>query len=319
MVNWDMNAGAIFLLLKNTVSEWSSDGAPRLGASLAYYTIFSLAPLLVITITIAGLAFDNAEAQVLAEVQRLIGEQGSALLSSMIAASRKTTTSSVATMLAGFTLIFGAAGVFIQLKNAFNIIWNVPQKSSGGVWAFFRKYLLSFSMVLGLGFLMLVSLLITAGLAAFGEYLDRTFPQMGIVMKVLAFVVPFLIITVLFALLFKYLPDVKVAWKDVWVGAFLTSACFVLGKLGLGLYIGNAKIGSAYGAAGSLVLILLWVYYSAQILFFGAEFTQVFAKYHGSHRHKLPPEPPANRKGQLRMQNDLYRRSLSNSIDHIRN
>jgi len=309
--------GGVFKLFRDTVSEWSQDGAPRLGASLSYYTIFSLSPLLIIGITIAGLVFDNAQDQVIREVRQLVGEQGAEMIASMVAASRKPAASAAATLLAMITLLFGAAGVFIQLKDAFNIIWNVPQNSADGIWKFIQKYLLSFSMVLGLGFLMLVSLLLTAGTAAFGSHIERTFPQLGMLMKFLAFIVPFLIITVLFAILFKYLPDVKVSWRDVWIGAVLTSILFLCGKLVLGIYIGNAKIGSAYGAAGSLVVILLWVYYSSQILFFGAEFTQVFSKYHGSNKHKQPPVGPTNRVEELALQNEIYRRSLDSNFQRL--
>lgn len=286
-------------LLKQTASEWVADKAPRLGAALAYYTVFSIAPLILIAILIAGLAFDNAQAQIVAQVKGLVGDQGGDAIESMIEAAQKPVQSTVATVLAFGTLLFGAAGVFVQLKDALNTIWNVPEPKAGGIWAFIRKYFLSFTMVFGIGFLLLVSLVLEAGLAILGEFLTNRMPGMDVVMQTIGFAVSFGVVTVLFAVLFKYLPDTKVAWHDVWVGAFLTAGLFVVGKLGLGIYLGKAGTASAYGAAGSLVLILLWVYYSAQILFFGAEFTQVYANYCGSRCEEWPPAGKRTRKQKI--------------------
>ena len=287
-------------LFKQTFAEWSDDKAPRLGAALAYYTVFSIAPLLLIAILIAGLVFDNAEAQITAQVQGLIGDQGADAIKSMIEAANKPMQSAVATVLALGTLLFGAAGVFIQLKDALNTIWEVPQKKGGGVWAFLRKYFLSFTMVLGVGFLLLVTLIIEAGLAIVGEMLKSRFDGMDVILQTVGIVFSFFVVTFVFAMLFKFLPDVKVSWKDVWIGALLTAGLFVTGKVGLGLYLGKAGAASAYGAAGSLALVLLWVYYSAQILFFGAEFTQVYSQHHGSRSTRsLARKRAGNRKQQL--------------------
>ena len=292
-----INFKGILNLLKETASEWMSDKAPRLGAALAYYTVFSIAPLIIIAITIAGLIFQDSQQQVIAQVQSLVGEEGAKTIQSMITAAQKPAQSTIATLLGFALLIFGAAGVFIQLKDALNTIWDVDETSAkGGIWAFVKKYFLSFSMVLGIGFLLLVSLLLEAGLAIAGEFVKDRIPGMDVIMQTLAVVISFGVVSLLFAMLFKFLPDVKVAWHDVWIGAVLTAALFVIGKIGLGVYLGKAATASAYGAAGSLVIILLWVYYSAQILFFGAEFTQVYSKYHGSHytpeidKEKLSPK-----------------------------
>lgn len=313
-----LNFKTIFPLLKATAKEWVEDKAPRLGAALAYYTVFSIAPLILIAITIAGLIFQDAQQQVITQVQGLIGEQGAEAIQSMLKAAQKPAQSITATILGFATLIFGAAGVFVQLKDALNTIWDVDETSAkGGIMAFVKKYFLSFSMVLGLGFLLLVSLLLEAGVAIAGEFVKDTIPGMDVIMQSLAVVISFGVITLLFAMLFKFLPDVKVAWHDVWMGALLTSALFVVGKIGLGLYLGKAAAASAYGAAGSLVILLLWVYYSAQILFFGAEFTQVYSKYHGSRctsdtlKEKLSP------KEQLVAESEEQRQRFTKTLNKI--
>ncbi len=306
-------------LLKKTGAEWVSDKAPRLGAALAYYTIFSIAPLLIISITISGLVFKHAKAQqqILGQIQSVLGEKGAEAIRSMIEAAQKPVTSTVATALGLLTLLFGAAGVFIQLKDALNTIWNVKPKEGGGLWGFVRNYFLSFSMVLGVGFLLLVSLLLAAGMAAAGEYFKGMFPGFDVLMKIAGLAISFLLVSLLFALMFKYLPDIKVSWHDVWLGAVLTSGLFVVGKFGLGAYLGKAKIGSAYGAVGSLVLILVWIYYSSQILFFGAEFTQVYANHCGSRAGDNPESllPKGkilrSKKERLVAQNEHRRHELS--------
>ena len=277
----------IFPLLKETASEWVEDKAPRLGAALAYYTIFSIGPLLIIAITIAGLVFANSQEQVLTEMRKLMGDKGAEAIQSMITAAQKPAQSIVATLLGFVTLFFGAAGVVVQLKDALNTVWDVEDTPSGGIFGFIKKYFLSFAVVLGIGFLLLVSLLLEAGLAVVGQFLKDNMPALGVLMQMGGVAISFAAITLLFAMLFKFLPDVKVAWHDVWIGAILTSALFVLGKIGLGVYLGKAAAASAYGAAGSLVIMLLWVYYSAQILFFGAEFTQVYSRRFGSHYDPL--------------------------------
>ena len=309
----------ILSLLKETAKEWSDDKAPRLGAALAYYTVFSLAPLLIIFITVAGLVFANAQGAIMTQVQGLIGDKGSEMIESMIEAAQKPKESTIATSLGFIALIFGAAGVFIQLKDALNTVWEVPPPKAGGIWAFLRKYFLSFTFVLGLAFLALVTLVVSAGLAALGTYLEGLFPAMNVVMKVVSFAVAFGLMTFIFAMLFKYLPDAKIRWRDVWLGAAVTSVLFVIGKFGLGFYLGRAGAASAYGAAGSLVLVLLWVYYSAQILFFGAEFTQVYAQRHGSRSERAVAKTQAKtRKERLVKEIERERELLNNKLKAFR-
>lgn len=279
-----MNAKTIWLMLKQTASDWVEDKAPQLGAALAFYSLLSIAPLLLIAISIAGLVFGEEAARggIEHQIEDLVGEQGAQAVEDMLAHAKKPGAGILATVTGIATLLFGASGVFGQLQDSLNTIWEVRPKPGGGVWGFLRTRFLSFAMVLGVGFLLLVSLVLSAGLAAIGNYLGDLLPAWGTLVGVLNFVISFLVITLLFALIFKLLPDVKIAWKDVWFGAALTAALFTIGKFLIGLYLGYASVESSYGAAGSLVVFVLWVYYSAQILFFGAEFTQVYARMFGS-------------------------------------
>lgn len=274
-----------FSVLKATFSDWSDDHAPRLGAALAYYTVFSIAPLLLIVVAIAGLVFgrDAAQEQIFGQLSGLVGEGGAEAIQGMLKAADKPHTGIISTVIGIATLLFGATGVFIQLQDALNTIWEVKPKPGRGVWGFIRSRILSLAMVFGIGFLLLVSLVVSAGLAAAGKFLSDTMPGGEAVWHVVNFVVSFAVIALLFTMMFKYLPDVKIAWRDVWLGGVLTALLFTLGKYALGMYLGRASVSSAYGAAGSLIVVLLWVYYSAQILFFGAEFTQVYANKFGKH------------------------------------
>jgi membrane protein len=259
-------------------SHWSSDEAPVLGASLAFYTLFSLSPLLVIIISIAGLWFShNASQQIFDQIGGLIGTENAHSLQKMLVQPQHQKQGIMAASVATVMLIFGATGVFVQLQNAFNHIWEVKQKPGQGVRGFIRHRLLSFAMVLGIGFLLLVSLIVTAGMAAFGKFMTSHLGNVEWLWQILNNIVSFGVIALLFALMFKYLPDVKIDWEDVWAGAFVTALLFTMGKYLLGMYIGKSSLVSTYAAAGSLIVVLLWVYYSAQILFFGAELTQVFA------------------------------------------
>jgi membrane protein len=209
-----------------------------------------------------------------------LGDSGAKAIGEMLVSAGKPTTGVLAIVIGALTLLFGAAGVFGQLKDALNTIWNVEEKPKGGILGFIKQRFLSFAMVLGVGFLLLVSLVLDAALSAFGSGLWQP----------VQLLVSFAVVTVMFAMIFRYLPDVRVEWRDVWVGAAFTSLLFVLGKFGLGLYLGKSAIGSSYGAAGSLVVLLVWIYWSANILFFGAEVTQVYARQHGSHmEHRLQP------------------------------
>jgi membrane protein len=271
-------------LFKQTLKEFGEDKAPRLGAALAYYTVFSIAPLLLIAVAIAGLVFgrDAAQHEISAQLSGLMGNATAKALEEMVQAAAKPKSGKLATIIGIVTLMFGASGVFAQLNDALDTIWNVAPKKKGGIVATIKDRFLSMAMVCGIGFLLLVSLVFDAAISAMGKYVGNRIPGGEVLLQTIQVVISFVLVTVLFAAIFKFLPDVKVAWRDVWLGAVFTSILFTLGKLALGLYIGKAAASSAYGAAGSLVVLLLWVYWSAQILFFGAEFTQVYARTHGT-------------------------------------
>lgn len=281
MTRYLKNVGS---LLSETASEWWNDQAPVLGAALAYYTAFSLAPLLVLAIAIAGMAFgeEAARGEVVSTMRSLVGLEGAKAIQTMIEHARRPEEGVLATVL-GFTfLIIGASGVFAQLQNALNLIWKVAPRPGATIRHFLRARFLSFAMVLGINFLLLVSLLVSAGLSALGNYFSQKLPGGATLWMGLNFLISLGVISFLFAIIFKYLPDARVAWSDTWIGSFLTAVLFTGGKFLMGLYLGNSSFGSAYGAAGSLVVLLAWIYYSAQILFFGAEFTRVFAMRYGS-------------------------------------
>lgn len=279
-------------LMKDAASDWSRDRAPRLGAALAYYTVFSLVPFLVVVIAVIGLVFGEVAAQsaILSQIAELVGEQTAAAIKDMILRANQPSTGLFATAVAVATLLIGASGVFGQLQDALNTVWGVEPKEGRGVWGFIKDRFLSFVAVLGTGFLLLVSLILSSALAAFGKWFGGLLPLPEAVLQLMNFALSFLVVTGLFALIFKVLPDAKVAWRDVWIGAALTSALFTIGKFALGVYLGKSNVASAYGATGSLVLVLLWVYYSAQILLYGAEFTQVYANRVGE---RIVPTPDA--------------------------
>jgi membrane protein len=273
-------------LLKQTFSEWNEDRAPQLAAALAYYTIFSMAPLLVIIIAIAGLVFgqEAAQNQIVGQIQGMVGQEGATFIQSMLQNANKPAQGVFATIVGLVTLLLGAAGVFGQMKAALNVIWNVePEKVSGvaGVVKAIKNQLLNFGMVLGIGFLLLVSLVLSAAITAVGNIAVDAGISEGI-WHIVEIVVSFGVITLLFAAIYKVLPDTEITWHDVLIGAAMTSLLFTVGKWLLGLYLGRSSVASPYGAAGSLVVLLVWIYYSAQILFLGAEFTQVYANTYGS-------------------------------------
>ncbi len=274
-------------LVKDLFSEFFEKNAPRLGAALAYYTVFSMAPLLVVVIAIAGLAFGRAavEGQIVWQIQSLVGSEGAKAIQSLLAATQKPATGIVATVISLVVLLFGASGVFLELRDSLNLLWGAKTPGTG-VRGILATRFFSFAMVLAVGFLLLVSLVLSALLAALGKFVGGYLPLSEGVLHLLTTVVTFAVFTALFALLYKVVPDVPVAWNDVWIGAAVTSLLFSLGKLGIGFYLGKAAIGSAYGAAGSLVVFLAWLYYSAQIFFLGAEFTHLYAMRHGSHSYR---------------------------------
>jgi membrane protein len=289
-----MNVKPGFSLIKESFQEWQKDGALDLGAALAYYTIFSLAPLLLVALAVAGLLWDRGQVQgqLIAQIQDLVGPQGAQAVETMLSNAGRHGSGVLATIVAVATILFGATGVFVQLQTALNRVWNVEAKAGLGVWSFVKTRLISFGMVLGIGFLLLVSLVVSTAVSAVGKWATGLLPGAEPLLQVLTFVLSFALITLLLAMMYKVLPDVEIAWRDVWIGAVVTALLFTLGKFLIGLYLGKSSIASTYGAAGSLVVLLLWIYYSSQILFLGAEFTQVYATRYGSQikpsKHAVP-------------------------------
>jgi membrane protein len=293
-------------LLRETATSWVDHNAARLGAALAYYSIFSLGPLLVIAISVAGLFFDADATRdaVSGQLQSLLGDSGSKAVNSMLAGAAGHSTAGILSTLLGVgTLLFAAIGVVVQLKDALNTVWDVKAPEGGGVWKFLRTYLVSLAGVLGVGFLLLVSMLLSTVLAAVGKFVAPLLPEF--VFQVLEFAVSFVVITLLFAMMYKWLPDAQIAWHDVWVGAAVTSLLFDLGKLAIGLYIGKQGLESTYGAAASIVVVLIWVYYSAQIILMGAEFTHVYALRMGSLKGSEPVPKAAKPLGPLDTASDV--------------
>ena len=271
-------------LLTETFADWNEDKAPRLAAALSYYTIFSLAPLLIIVISIAGLVFgqEAARGEIITQIDGVMGQQGAEAVSGLLEASSKPSTGTIAAIIGFATLLFGAAGVFGQLKDAMNTIWEVAPKPNQGLWGFLRNNILSFGMVIGVGFLLLVSLLISTALNAVGKFVVGDSFAQSLLWQIVNFVVQAGVTFGLFALIFKQLPDAKIARRDVLLGAGLTTVLFAIGRFLISFYLAQTATGSTFGAAGSLVVILVWIYLSAQILFLGAEFTQVYARRYGS-------------------------------------
>jgi membrane protein len=291
----------IWSMLRDAASDWVEDKAPQLGAALAFYSVLSVAPLLVIAISIASLLYgeEAASRQMLLQAENMVGKEGALAIREMLENAQKPGSGIFATVLGIATLLLGASGVFGQLQDAMNIIWEVPAKKGNSVWNFVRARFLSFAMVLGTGFLLLVSLVLSALISGAGEYLSGQIQGLEPIMHLATAVVSFLLVSILFAMIFKLLPDTQVQWRDVWVGALLTAALFTIGKLVIGAYLGKSGLSSAYGAAGSLVVLVLWIYYSAQILFFGAELTQAYARRFGSRAigdHKVSDQQPASEK-----------------------
>jgi membrane protein len=274
----------LWSLLGETLFEWYEDRAPRLGAALAYYTVFALAPGLIVIIALAALLLgkEAAQGQIMNEVQDLVGLAGAQAVQAALESARSASGSLVATGLGVITLLFGLWGVFGELQDALNTIWGVTTRPGRGVIGVIKERFWSFTMVVGIGFLLLVSLATSAWLAAVGKFFSRLSPLPPAVMETTNALLSFVIITLMFAMIYKLLPDVKLAWRNVWAGAALAALLFTIGKSLIGLYLGRSTVASVYGAAGSLVVILLWTYYSAQIVFFGAEFTKVYSRRFGA-------------------------------------
>jgi membrane protein len=292
--------GTVTTLAKETVTRWTEDKASALAAALAYYSLFSLAPLVLIAVAVAGLVFGEqaAEGQLYSQLSGLIGDPGARALEGIVASMHEQQGGGVIATIVGIaTLLFGATGVFVQLQDSMNTIWKARPPTTNGIVEFFRVRLLSFSMVLGIGFLLLVSLILSAVLAVVGGYLGMFLPRGYAVGQALNATVSLVVVTLLFAMIYKLLPDTPVAWRDVWVGALLTSFLFTIGKFAIGFYLGKASVASSYGAAGSVVILLVWVYYSALILYFGAEFTHVYSMRRGSRRNATHTPVPDRRDG----------------------
>ena len=282
-------AGGLKLLVRligDTIREWGNDNAARLAAALAYYTVFSLAPLLIIAIAIIGLAFgrDAAQGRIVQQLGGLIGPDSAELVQGMIQQASRPAEGTLAAIIGIVTLVLGATGLFGELQSSLNQIWDVPPKPDGGIGAMIRQRFVSLAMVLGIGFLLLVSLIASTVVSGLSDAIASQVPGLDVLSQVLTFALNFIVSTVLFAMIFKVLPDTHVAWRDVWLGSVITSILFSIGRWLIGLYMGNSSYTSTYGAAGSLVVLLVWVYYSAQILFLGAEFTQVYSRTRGSRR-----------------------------------
>ena len=277
----------LWQLFKDSVSAWIDDFAPSMGAAISYYTVFSIAPLLLIVIAVAGLVLgqEAASGQIFAQLQGLLGEDGAKAVQGMVESASLSGKSFFATVIGVITLIIGATTVFGELQSALDRIWESPAaEKKEGIWNLLRTRVLSFGMILAIGFLLLVSLVVSAGLSALGSWWGEMFGGWEILLQIVNFIVSLAVVTALFALIYKYLPRAKIGWHDVWIGAAATALLFTLGKFLIGLYIGKSSVASGFGAAGSLVVVLVWVYYSAQIFLLGAEFTWVYAFQHGSRR-----------------------------------
>lgn len=271
-------------VLKEAAMSFAGDNAPRLGAALAYYTVFSIAPLILITITLAGAIFgeEAARGEVFAHVRRLIGDTGAEVVNEMVKDAARADGGAIATTLGIVALLFGASGVFGQLRAALNTIFHVQPKDIPIVRGFLRERFLSVATVIVIGFLLLVALIVDTGIAAAGDYMQHRLRGGEGLWHVVELVVSTAMITVLFALIFRYMPDIRIPWRDVWLGAIVTAVLFSIGKFALALYLGKKASESTHSAAGALIVLLLWVYYSAQILFLGAELTQAYSRQVGS-------------------------------------
>ena len=286
----------LIALVRQAVAAWVDDYAPSMGAALAYYTLFSIAPLLLIVISIAGLVFgaDAARGQIFAELRELMGEEGAATVQSLLQSVNKPAQGLVATLIGSAVLLLGAMSVFGELQNSLDRIWRAPPRAdASGLWSLVRSRLLSFGMILGIGFLLIVSLVASAAVAALGKFSADFLGAWAVFAEVLNFALTFAFVTAMFAMIYKLMPRVRIGWADVWLGAAVTALLFAIGKSLIGLYLGRSSFASGFGAAGSLVVLLLWMYYSAQIFLLGAEFTRAYARTHGSLRDAAPDATPS--------------------------
>jgi membrane protein len=283
-----MTPDRLWTVLKKALAGWWNDNVPRMGAALAYYTLFSLAPILIVAIAVAGLAFgpEAVRGEIVGQIEGLVGRDGAQAVQAMLEGAGKPSSSIPATIIGVITFFLGATGAFLELQTALDAIWRVKPKVRG---SFLRdlvlQRLISFGLVVGVGFLLLTSLLVSAGLAALDKYMGHAYPGVAVLLQAVNVVVSLGVITLLFAMIYKVLPDVKLAWRDVWVGALVTAGLFTIGKFLIGLYLGTSGLASTYGAAGSVLVVLVWVYYSSQLILLGAEFTRAYVEQFG-------PRPP---------------------------
>ncbi|MGH8718990.1 MAG: YhjD/YihY/BrkB family envelope integrity protein [Burkholderiales bacterium] len=288
-----MDLRQLWNLLKDAASAWIADYAPSMGAALAYYTLFSIAPLLLIVIAVAGFFFgaEAARGEIFAQLQELIGDEGAIAIQGLLASASQPGRGAVAATVGVATLIIGATTVFAELQNDLDRIWRAPvRKNQSGIVALVRTRLLSFGMVLGIGFILLVSLVLSAAISALGQWWGPVFGGWEALLQVINLVVSLAIFTGLFAMIYKILPSVKISWHDVWIGAAATAILFTIGKFLIGLYLGKSGVTSGFGAAGSLVVLLVWVFYSSQIFLLGAEFTRAYAHQRGSRADEPKPQ-----------------------------
>ena len=290
-----MSVKQIWGLVRASVAAWGEDYASSMGAALSFYTVFSVAPVLLITIAVAGLVFDTHAAQraIASELGGLMGRDAAAAVEALLQSAHSPSGGLISTAVGVVALLIGASAVFGELQDSLNRIWRAQVPRPPGLWRLVTERMLSFGMILGVGFLLIVSLVLSAAIAAFGEWWGSAFSYQAIVLEAINFVLSLGVITLAFALIYKLIPRVSVQWHDVWIGAAVTALLFTVGKSLIGFYLGKAGVASAFGAAGSLIVLLLWVYYSAQIFLLGAEFTWVYAHAFGSHRERPQPAPPA--------------------------
>lgn len=293
--NWIPFSRQVVHVMRCAVTEWLAHRASSKGAALAFYTLFSLAPILVLVIAIAGFFYgtDAAQGQLLDELRGLVGKQGAETIQAILAGARNKESGKLATIIATALLLVGATSAFAELKDSLDEIWNVPPPKDATWWDTVRTRLLSFGLILTLGLLLMFTLVVSAALSVLENYLGGVWHSATIVLGWVASGISFLVIAVMFGAIYKLLPRVKLSWRDVTIGALGTAIMFTLGKFAIGLYIGNSGTASSFGAAGSLIALLLWVYYSAQIFFLGAEFARQYALQMGSLKDKhVPGAPP---------------------------
>jgi membrane protein len=275
-------------IARDTISDWITHNASSLGAALAFYTLFSIAPILVIAMAVAGSFFgpNDAETQVLDQMRGLLGDAGAKAVQSLLASAHQSGLKGIAAAIGIVSLLIGATSVFGELQNTLDYIWKSPKKSSVAWWRILRSRILSVGLILGVGFLLMVSLVVSAALSALGAWFQTFLVQWSVILPALDLVLSLGLTTVLFAMIYKFVPREAIAWGDVWIGGLVTACLFTVGKQLIGLYLGRSSLSSAYGAAGSIMVLLLWIYYSAQIFLLGAEFTHVFTYALGSRSHR---------------------------------